>query len=300
MPGVSTSSSGPSQQLMGQYNTEFQAAQQRNDQSYQQILAAFNQQQGQTQQQANQLAGGYSRLGNQVQQTIGGIGRAKSQDIADAFAQQSGQLSQQMVNSGLGNSTVQGSMQRGLTLDSQKAQIALADQIAQLRAGYQSQLGGAGLQAQMQGLGLQAQGTNTLMGAVSSFRTPYPSWPPSTSQSQSSNMDPSRGGANPGGNNGGYRDWSGSNNSPGFNQTSIPGFPEMPQQQMQGGGWDGLYTGNWANQNEFGPNAASNVGNLHQNFWGTPSPVDQQGGYYTPTTPQGTPSSGDGWAGINF
>jgi hypothetical protein len=96
---------------------------------------------GQNQQMYQNILGGYQQLGQGVQETIGGIGQAASQNIADTYAQQSGALRQGLTTRGLGNTTVNDSMQAGLLRDKSRADIALADQLAQLRAGYQSQLG---------------------------------------------------------------------------------------------------------------------------------------------------------------
>lgn len=88
---------------------------------------------------------GYSQLYTDVLTGIKDVGQAKSQEIADTYASRVGAATQQLVNRGLGNTTVTSSVARGLALDESKAQATLAEQIAQLRAGYQSQLGLAGL-----------------------------------------------------------------------------------------------------------------------------------------------------------
>lgn len=106
---------------------------------------SYNAALGQNQQLYNDILGGYQKLNTDVLGTIGQIGQAKQQDIADAYAAQAGQMRQSLINRGLGNTTVADTMQRGLGYDQQKAQIALADQIAQYRAGMQAQLGSAQL-----------------------------------------------------------------------------------------------------------------------------------------------------------
>jgi hypothetical protein len=190
MSSLGFSSSGPSSQLYGQYGSEYNTALNLNNQNYQNILSNYGQNVGAVQGQVGNVAAGYGALSQQVQGTIAGIGKSQSQAIQDVYAQQAGGLNQQLTNRGLGNSTVVSSMQRGLTLDSQKAQIALANQIAQLTAGYQSQLGSAGLGAQMQGAGIMAGQGNALGGNLASYKTPYPSWPPNASQSRQSSMSP--------------------------------------------------------------------------------------------------------------
>ncbi len=184
----SSSTSGPSSYLLGTsfptYGTEYTNALDLNNTNYQNILSQYGANLGAIQGQVAGVAQGYGALSQQVQGTIQGIGASQAQQIQDVYAQQSGGLNQSLISHGLGNTTVVGAMQRGVTLDSQKAQIALANQIAQLSAGYQAQLGGAGLQAQLQGAGLQNQAAMGLGGNLASYKTPYPNYPPSSSRSQ--------------------------------------------------------------------------------------------------------------------
>src|ERR1022692_2459652 len=97
---------------------------------------------------------GYGTLQGQVAGTLGyggtpwGVAAPAAQSIADQYAAQMGQAQQGLINSGLGNSTVLQSVQRGIGLDSAKAYAGLGAQLAQTYAGYQSQLGLAGLGAQ--------------------------------------------------------------------------------------------------------------------------------------------------------
>lgn len=95
---------------------------------------------------------GYNDLSSAVLGGIQNIGQERARDIDLGYTTASGDLAQQMVSRGLGNSTVQGAMQRGLAFDRQRSQNALAEQVAGLRAGYQSQLGQAGLAQRQQQL----------------------------------------------------------------------------------------------------------------------------------------------------
>lgn len=166
------------------YQSQYSNALDFHNSNYQNILSGY----GQSQQNIGQgfagIAQGYGNLSNQVQGTISGIGASQDQAINDQYAKAGGQANQQLINSGLGNTTVASSVQRGLTLDAQKAHIALANQIAQLTAGYQSQLGSAGLQASAQGLGLQAQGANTQQNVLGGQRLPFPNYPPTGQRTQ--------------------------------------------------------------------------------------------------------------------
>ncbi len=72
--------------------------------------------------QANQQ---YGQLQQNVLGSIQGVGASQAQAIQDTYAQQSGAAQQSLAQRGLGNTTVVDATQRGLTLDEQKAQVAL-------------------------------------------------------------------------------------------------------------------------------------------------------------------------------
>lgn len=164
---------GGLQGLANQYATSYNTALQQNQAMYNNILAGY-QQTMQNQVGAQEAIGqGYNQLYNNVLGGIAGVGASQSQAIADAYAQQAGALQQQLTNSGLGNTTVSGQMQRGPMLDAQKAQVALSNQLAQLTAGYQSNLGMAGLNQQnmanMQNTALANQQLNWMNSVTAAY-----------------------------------------------------------------------------------------------------------------------------------
>lgn len=240
--GYSVSETQPSPYLMGNaptYGSQYDQAPNFHNQNYNQILGGYQQSQQNIGQGFGGIASGYGNLSNQVQGTIAGVGASQLQAIQDQYAKASGSQAQALINSGLGNTTVSSSVQRGLTLDSQKAQVALANQMAQLQAGYQAQLGSAGLQAQSQGLGLQAQGSNVQQGVLGGQHLPFPNYPPggrTTTQQQQGGAGSGISG-NPNGGTNGY--WAAGSPSSG-----------MPQQTPFGGGMP----------NPFGYNPATGQG----------------------------------------
>lgn len=127
--------------------------------SYSSILAGYSTTMAQQQSAQQGIMAGYNQLQSNVLNTIQGVDASQRQSIRDQYAQQSGAMQQGLISSGLGNTTVMGSMQRGLTLDEAKAETGLSNSFAQLAAGYQSQLGLAGLgyrgQAAQQNTALQ-------------------------------------------------------------------------------------------------------------------------------------------------
>ncbi len=147
----------------GSYQTLLNKAQA----SYTDVMQGYqNTLQGQQGAQAG-ISAGYGALQGQVANTLGyggtpwGVAAPAAQAIGDVYAAQQGRASQGLINSGLGNTTVMQSVQRGIGLDAAKAYGGLGAQLAQTYAGYQSQLGLAGLnyqnQANQQNQALQQQ-----------------------------------------------------------------------------------------------------------------------------------------------
>lgn len=177
-PQVGQMFSGNPGDLGSSYQNSYSNALSQNAANYQNVLQGYQQTLAAQQTQQGAIGAGYGQLANQVQQGIQGITASQKQAIQDVYASQSGSAQQQLINSGLGNSTVLSSVNRGLGLDEQKAQIALANQQAQLQAGYQSSLGLAGLnyanQANMQNTALAGQ----QLGFQNSVTSQYPSVAP--------------------------------------------------------------------------------------------------------------------------
>lgn len=107
----------------------------------------------------DQAHAGYGQLSSDVLGNLNLAGTTERQSIADQYARASGDLAQQSISSGLGNSTVQAALQRGLLLDRSKANNDVMERVGNLRAGYQSQIGQAGL-----GFDERAIGANTGLG----------------------------------------------------------------------------------------------------------------------------------------
>jgi hypothetical protein len=128
------------------------------------VLGAYGTNLGYLQQGGNNLATGYSGLEDRVLGTIGNVGQSRARDIDAAATAQSGRSAQRLISSGLGNSTVQASLQRGISSDRERSQNALAEQIAQMRAGYQSQIGQAGLSQRERQLGAENAQRNLATG----------------------------------------------------------------------------------------------------------------------------------------
>lgn len=198
-----------------------------NQQNYGNILSAYTQGGNQLNQNLSGIQGGYSNLGAGIQNTLGmgqvlgkngnwGVATPAAQAIGQTFAQQQGRTDQQMINAGLGNTTVRGNLQNQNALMAGQAYGGLGAQLAQTAAGYQSQVGLAGLGAQMQGAGLQSQFAqqygSTLGGQHFQNTAGALTGGQSKSQGQNQSFAPGMSGRGMGGmgGQGGYQDWSGS------------------------------------------------------------------------------------------
>jgi hypothetical protein len=263
-----------------------------NTQNYNNILAGY-QGLGQSQTGAqNQIQQGYGQLQGQVANTIQGIDASQRQAISDTYANQSGTASQGLISRGLGNTTVANSVQRGLTLDNQKANIALSNQTAQLSAGYQSSLGLAGLnyanQANMQNTALGSQ----QLGFMNSVNSPYPNasaYADRSLQAQTLAL------ATRAANSGGQQPRGVSVNMPGGQSPSMtnraPGSGTGAQAAGAGGGSGGGSGGTpWRD-----PNSGADGGSGYTDGYGNPiSGADMASltGYY-PSAPAQQPSAWD-------
>lgn len=160
--------------LSASYNSAYNSALAANQQNYNNILGgyqqtAYNQRAGE-----NAVIGGYNTLTNQVLSGISGSGEAQKQAIDDNYARQMGAASQQLTNTGLNNSTIAQSTQRGISLDQNKAQTDLANQMAQLDAQYRSSLGLAGLQYQGHAVDADTGLAVNQLNWMNSVQIPYP------------------------------------------------------------------------------------------------------------------------------
>ena len=208
---------------------------------------------------------GYNQLQRNVLGGLEGSSAAESQAIADRYAAMSGSMQQSLISRGLGNTTVQGSMQRGITLDESKAQTDLRNKFANTAAGYQSSLGLAALgyrgnalqqqqalqMAQLGYMGSYAQQQNQLGLGFASL------------EQQASNARMGRGGG--GGSSGG-----GSNKAiPPPNRTTNNYYPDIPYNGWgsTGGGGGGGYDPGAIPNDFWGAPAATPVAPADTNFY---------------------------------
>lgn len=160
--------------LGSDYASAYNSALSTNQQLYNNILSGYTNTMNNQVNAENQVSQGYGTLYRNVLGAIKGIGASESQSIADAYAQQQGQSQQQMINAGLGNSTVLQSQAQGNLLQEQKAQVALTNQTQGLTAGYMSQLGTEALQYQNQAIQQNTGLASSELNWMNSVAAPYP------------------------------------------------------------------------------------------------------------------------------
>lgn len=156
------------------YAAAYQNALQQNLQLWNYTIQGYDRLGQQLASNANNIVNQYGQLTQQGLALLEGADASQKQEIADAFARESGAASQDLINRGLGNTTVQNSVQGGIALNKQKALTQLAGQTAQQKANLLTGLGGQSLQAQQQlsnalaGIGSQA------LGAIGNVQARYP------------------------------------------------------------------------------------------------------------------------------
>jgi hypothetical protein len=158
----------------GDYKSAYAASLAMNQQNYNNILAGYQNTMTAQQNAQGRINTGYQNLQSNVLGSIAGIDRSQRQDIADQYAKNIGMASQDLINRGLGNSTVQSSVGRGLLYDKSKADIALTNSTQGLNAQYMSNLGLAGLNFQGQAMNANTAWAGKQLDFMNSVQAGYP------------------------------------------------------------------------------------------------------------------------------
>ncbi len=156
------------------YSNAYQGALNLNANLFSGIQTGYEALRGQLDKQYQDISGGYEKLYGDVLGKIAGTNQTNLTDIDTSYAAQAGKASQDMVSRGLGNSTVQQSIQRGIELDRQRARTASQNSFAQLQAQYMNQIGQGGLQARQQGAQTGAQLGQNQLNWLNTIQAPYP------------------------------------------------------------------------------------------------------------------------------
>ncbi len=162
---------GPVGQAYGQ---AYNSALQMNQSNYQNIMQGYQQALAQQSSAQAAIGAGYTNLYNNVLSTIKDTFGAQSTAINQGAAREQASGSQNLINSGLGNSTIMQSMNMGVESQRQQQQTSLTDQQAQMMGSYMSNLGLAGLQNQQVGQAQIAGTTQNQLGFMNSVQANYP------------------------------------------------------------------------------------------------------------------------------
>jgi hypothetical protein len=143
-PAAAAASSNP-QAIAQQYGQAYNSALAMNQANYQNILSGYQKAMASQTSAQQAIAAGYTSLYNDVIGKVSGIGQARANAIERDSARQLAGDSQQLIDRGLGNTTVQSSVNRGVEADRNLQLTQLSDDQAKMVGDYMSQLGLAGL-----------------------------------------------------------------------------------------------------------------------------------------------------------
>lgn len=161
-------------QIAAAYGGAYNNALAMNQSNYNNILSGYQQLVGNSSTAQSAISAGYGDLYNNVLGQISNSFGANAQQINTAANQQLSQGSQQLIDRGLGNTTVQQSLNRGVNTDLQRQLLGNTNAQAQMTGSYMSQLGTQQLQSQQQGLNNTNQLAENQLGFMNSVQAQYP------------------------------------------------------------------------------------------------------------------------------
>jgi hypothetical protein len=159
--GQYQSQSGAQKQLGSQYQGT--STQNVNPYITPEYLALLGQQQSEYGQIAAKSGAGYQGLLDQAQKQVQNYGQVQQTQLKNFYAQQQAQQQQNLINRGLGNSTIANSVQSGLAGQENIGEQNLAQNISQYGTNVLGQFGLPQQQAYL-GLGMGAVGAETGVG----------------------------------------------------------------------------------------------------------------------------------------
>ena len=172
--GIGGAASGDPNAIAANYDRAYNNALAMNQSNYNNILAGYQQSLAKQTSAQQAIQAGYSGLYNDVMARINGEGESRRQGIDRASAQSLAKSSQQLIDRGLGNSTIQTSVNRGVEADRNFQQLNLSDQLARQSADYMSRLGLAGLSSQQRGEDAMLGQFNRQLDFMNSVTAKYP------------------------------------------------------------------------------------------------------------------------------
>lgn len=172
--GITAAMSGDWGGVGAAYDTAYNNALAMNQSNYDNILKGYQDSLASQTTAQQAIQAGYSDLYNNVLDKVTGIGQARANQINDASDQALARGSQQLIDRGLGNTTVQSSVARGVEGDRNQRQLELSDSLARMTGDYMSNLGLAGLSSRERGLGNQMNWMGRQLDFQNSVTAKYP------------------------------------------------------------------------------------------------------------------------------
>lgn len=157
-----------------QYQNAYNASLGMNAALFDRVQTGYDDLRSQVADQYGDILAGYQTHYGDVLGRIAGSNETNINDINTQYAANAGQSLQSAVSRGLGNSTVQQNMQRGIELDRARAVTDSQNRFAQLGANYANQIGLTRLGAQQQGVQMGAGLGQSQLGALERVNIPYP------------------------------------------------------------------------------------------------------------------------------
>ena len=124
------------------YDAAQAAANQANEARYREILGGYQTRQGILAPEIEQMPGHYASREQHIMGEMSGLGRAARADLNRRYDQEAGNVEQSLIDRGLGNTTVLGSMTRGVRDQQDRAMNSLNEQLRRERLGYRTALSG--------------------------------------------------------------------------------------------------------------------------------------------------------------
>lgn len=205
------------------YDSAYNSSLAMNQSNYNNIMSGYRSALAQQTTAQQAISSGYSNLYNDVLEKVRGVGQARSDAINRDSAAALGRGTQSLIDRGLGNSTIQSSLDRGTEADRNSRQLELSDSMASMMGNYMSQLGLAGLGNAQRG----SENAQGLLGRqldfMNSVQAGYPNASMYAGLAQQAGANAGRGGQPAGGYGGGSFGGGGGGPGSGLKAGYVPG-----------------------------------------------------------------------------
>ena len=151
-----TLNDGTSSRAAEEFDKALKAANEANEARYQDILGGYKTRQEILGPEMEQMPSHYADREFSIMGEMSGLGRAARADLNRRYDQEAGNVEQSLIDRGLGNTTVLGSMTRGVRDQQDRAMNSLNEQLRRERLGYRTALSGDTLGAAERSIGARS------------------------------------------------------------------------------------------------------------------------------------------------